>query len=82
MVPKLAFSQVSKSVDLAFKDMGVLREPMDKRMEVLLKPSLEMVMANLKLAIATIVMAHNLEVWLDQLQAHLERRTSWKEILD
>lgn len=47
--------------------MGVLKEPMDKRIEVLLKRSWEVVMAKLKPAIATTVVACNLEVWLDQL---------------
>lgn len=38
-VPKLhvAFSQVSRSIDLAFKDMRILKDPMDKRMDQQLK---------------------------------------------
>lgn len=32
-----AFSQVSRHMDLAFEDMGVLSDPMDKRMDSLLK---------------------------------------------
>ena len=37
--PKLdaAFSQVSRHTDLAFEDMGILSEPMDKKMDSLLK---------------------------------------------
>ena len=41
-IPKLdaAFSLVSRSTDLSFEDMGILKDPMDKRMDLLLKKSL------------------------------------------
>lgn len=49
----------------------------------MLKRSWKVVMTNFKPAMATMVVAHNLEVQLDQLQTHLEGGgTSWKEILD
>lgn len=61
-VPRLdsAFSQVSRSTDLAFEEMGVLRDPMDKRMDLLLKRSWQLVMSNLKPPMATTCVASNL----------------------
>ena len=60
-VPKLAaaFSQVSRSTDLSFEDMGILRDPMDKRMDLLLKKAWQSFMVNLKPAMATTCVARN-----------------------
>lgn len=83
-VPKLdsAFSQVSKSTDLAFEDMGTLKEPMDKRMDLLLKRTWQSVMHNLKPAMATTCVARNLDHWVNQLKAHVIADSSKQEILD
>lgn len=34
--PLSGMEQVSRSTDLAYEDMGILRDPMDKRMDLLL----------------------------------------------
>ena len=82
-VPKLdaAFSQVSRHTDLAFEDMGVLSDPMDKRMDSLLKKSWESSQANLKPAMAATVVARNMEHWLTQLKAHIEAGTPKETVL-
>ena len=83
-VPKLdaAFSQVSRSTDLAFEDMGVLRDPMDKRMDLLLKRSWQSIMNGLKPAMATTCVARNLEFWTNQLKNHISADSSKEEILE
>lgn len=61
--PKLdaAFSQVSRNTDLAFEDIGVLKNYMDTRAESLLKKAWDSKFANLKPAMASTVVARNLE---------------------
>ena len=83
-IPKLdtAFSQVSKSTDLTFEDMGLLKEPMDKRIELLLKITWQSVMNNLKPAMATTCVARNLEYWIGQLKSHISADSPKQEILD
>ena len=81
--PKLdaAFSQVSRHTDLAFEDMGVLSDPMDKRMDSLLKKSWDASQGNLKPAMAATVVARNLEHWLTQVKAHIESDTPKETLL-
>ena len=83
-VPKLdaAFSQVSRSTDLSFEDMGLLKDPMDKRMDLLLKKAWQSILINLKPAMATTCVARNLEYWVDQLKAHIEADSPKQDILD
>ena len=82
-VPKLdaAFSQVSRHTDLAFEDMGILSESMDKRMDSLLKKSWDSTLGSLKPAMAATVVARNMEFWLNQLQTHIEEGTAQEHIL-
>ena len=81
--PKLdaAFSQVSRNTDLAFEDMGVLSDVMDKRMDSLLKKCWDSTIGNLKPELAVTVMARNLEHWLSKIQEHIEAGTDKETIL-
>lgn len=76
-----AFSQVSRQTDLAFEDMGVLADPMDRRMDSLLKKSWDSSQGNLKPAMAVTVVARNMEYWLTQIKAHIEAGTPKETIL-
>ena len=82
-VPKLdaAFSQVSRHTDLAFEDMGILSESMDKKMDSLLKRSWDSTLGSLKPAMAVTVVARNMEFWLNHLQTHIEEETVKEQIL-
>ncbi|PIN88341.1 hypothetical protein AB205_0081150 [Aquarana catesbeiana] len=77
-----AFSHVSRNTDLAFEDMGILKDPMDKRADSLLKKAWDSTLANLKPAMASTVVARNLEHWLEQLKAHIEAGTPRKDLLE
>ena len=83
-MPKIdaAFSQVSRSTDLAFEDMGILRDPMDKKMDQQLKRSWQSIMGSLKPAMAVTCVSRNLEYWLSQLKAHITADSPKQEILD
>lgn len=50
-----AFPQVSRHTDLAFEDTGALSDPMDKRMDSLLKKIWDLSLGNLKPAMAVTV---------------------------
>lgn len=77
-----AFSQVSRKTDLAFEDMGILKDAMDKRADGLLKKAWDSSLANLKPAMAATVVARNLECWLEQLKNHVVAGTSRKDLLE
>ena len=77
-----AFSQVSRRTDLAFEDMGVLKDAMDKRADSLLKKAWDSSTSSLKPAMASTVVARNLECWLEQLKGHVEAGTARKDLLD
>ncbi|PIO30776.1 hypothetical protein AB205_0160780, partial [Aquarana catesbeiana] len=76
-----AFSQVSRKTDLAFEDMGVLADPIDKRMDSLLKKTWDSSLGNLKPAMAVTVVVHNMEHWLTHIKAHIEAGTAKETIL-
>lgn len=81
--PKLdaPLSKVSKQSDLAFEDMGHLKDPMDRKTDIVLKRAWDASMAGLKPALATSCVARNLEFWLSQLEEHLKAGTSRGELL-
>ena len=81
--PKLdaPLAKVSKRTDLAFDDLGCLKDPMDKRGEILLKRAWDASTIALKPALAATCVARNLECWLNQLQAHITAGTSRQQIL-
>lgn len=62
--------------------MGILKDTMDKRADSLLKKAWDSTLANLKPAMASTVVARNLEHWLEQLKGHIEGGTSHKDLLD
>ncbi|XP_040189524.1 lamina-associated polypeptide 2-like [Rana temporaria] len=77
-----AFSQVSRRTDLAFEDMGVLKDAMDKRADALLKKAWDSASASLKPAMASTVVTRNLECWVEKLKGHIEAGTHRKDLLD
>lgn len=83
-VPKLdaAFSQVSRSTDLAFEDMGTLKDPMDKKADQQLKKAWQSIVGNLKPAMAMTCVSRNMEFWLNQLKTHIIADSPKQEILD
>ena len=82
-VPRLdaPLAKVSRRTDLAFDDLGSLRDPMDKRGDLLLKRAWDASAISLKPALAATCVARNLECWLTQLQAHILAGTSRQELL-
>lgn len=75
-----AFLQVSRCTYLAFEDMGVLKDAMDKRVDSL--KALGSTLSNLKPAMASTVVARNIGCWLVQLKEHVEAGTSRKDLLE
>lgn len=69
---------MSRQTDLAFEDMGVLKDAMDKRADALFGKAWDSSFPNLKLAMATTVLARNMECWLEQLKGHVVAGTSRK----
>lgn len=59
----LSLTQVSRNTNLAFEDMGILRDTMDKRVNYLFKKAWDSTIVNLKPAMASLVVARNLEHW-------------------
>lgn len=74
-------SNNSKNTDLAFDNMGTLRDPMDERGDILLRRNWDSSIVNLKPALASTCVARNLELWLMQIQTHLFAGTSREQIL-
>ena len=77
-----AFSQVSRRTDLAFEDMGVLKDSMDKRADSLLKKAWDSTSLSLKPAMASTVVARNVECWVEKLMSHIQVGTSGKDLLE
>lgn len=76
-------SKVSKNTDLAFEDIGILKDFMDKKTEVLLiKGEWEVIMNNIKPAFATTCVAINLDFWVSQLNAHLTAGIQSEQLLE
>ncbi|XP_077319390.1 uncharacterized protein LOC143941218 isoform X2 [Lithobates pipiens] len=76
-----AFSQVSRRTDLAFEDMGILKDPMDKKADSILK-AWDAASVSLKPAMAATVVARNLECWVEKLKSHIEAGTPRKDLLE
>lgn len=82
-VPKVdaPVTRISKKTSLPFEDMGLLKDPMDKKAEVLLKKSWESSTALFRPAIAATCTARSLKVWMEQLEEHLRAKTPRDQIL-
>ena len=61
--------------------MGHLKDPMDRKTDVVLKRAWDASMAVLKPAMATSCVAKNLKFWLAQLEEHLKAGTSREDLL-
>lgn len=62
--------------------MGMLKDAMDKRADSPLKKEWASTSASLKPAMASTVVARNLECWVEKLKSHVEAGTSWKDLLE
>ncbi|XP_040195610.1 cactin-like [Rana temporaria] len=62
--------------------MGILKDPMDKRMDQQLKRAWQSIMGNLKPAMATTCVSRNMEYCLTQIKAHIMADSPKQEILD
>lgn len=82
-VPKVdaPVARLSKKTSLPFEDMGLLKDPMDRKAEVLLKKSWETATAALRPSIAATCTARSLGVWMEQLEERLSSGTSREDIL-
>lgn len=74
-------ARISKKASLPFEDMGLLKDPMDKKAEVLLKKTWETSTAIFRPAIAATCTARSLKVWMEQLEEHLKSKTPRDQIL-
>lgn len=74
-------TRLSKKTSLPFEDMGLLKDPMDKKAEMLLKKSWEAASAVLRPSIAATCTARALGVWIDQLGEHLSSGTPRDQII-
>ncbi|XP_018409532.1 PREDICTED: breast cancer type 2 susceptibility protein [Nanorana parkeri] len=77
-----SLAKFSKNTDLSFEDMGLLKDPMDKKGEALLRRAWEAAGAGFKPAVAVTCMARTLDVWLAQLKDHLNEGTDRATIVD
>ncbi|CAJ0924433.1 unnamed protein product [Ranitomeya imitator] len=82
--PKLdvAIAKASKKFALPFEDMGVLKDPMDKKADAFLKGSWEAAGGGLKPAVAAACTSRSLMIWLNQLEGQLKGKTSRDSILN
>ncbi|XP_068089124.1 lamina-associated polypeptide 2-like [Hyperolius riggenbachi] len=82
--PKLdaAFSQVEKDNELAFEDLGRLKDPGDKRIEFSLKKAWSACATNFKPAAATTCVSRTMSVWLERIKKLVEQDAPKKDILE
>lgn len=76
-----SLAKITNKSDLAFDEAGTLSDPMDKKIEALLKRAWEAGAANLNPAIASTCTARTLLIWLTQLQDLLENDTPREELI-
>lgn len=75
----LHFLQISHRTDLASKDMGILKDAMDIR--GFPPQTWDSTSSSLKPAMASTVVARNLECWSKKLKGHVEAGTLRKNVL-
>lgn len=82
-MPKLdaAVAKASSSTELAFEGVGSLKDPMDKKVDTLMKKAWEACVTGLRALAAANCVSRGLKFWLDQLQLHLENNTPRADIL-
>ncbi|XP_068128539.1 lamina-associated polypeptide 2, isoforms alpha/zeta-like [Hyperolius riggenbachi] len=82
--PKLdaAFSQVNKQNELAFEDLGYLKDPQDKKVEFALKKAWSSAGANFRPAAATTCVARVLALWVKKVEENVQKGASKEDILE
>lgn len=83
-IPKVdvPIAKVTKHTSLPFEDASQLKDPMDSKAENLIKKIWEAALALLRPGVAATCVARTLNVWLDQLEYHLQNKTSRDQILE
>lgn len=81
--PKLdaAVAKASSNTELAFEGMGSLKDPMDKKVDTLMKKAWEACISGLRALAAANCVSRGLKFWLDRLQELLENNTPRADIL-
>lgn len=75
-------AKVTKHTSLPFEDASQLKDPMDSKAENLIKKIWEAASALLRPGVAATCVARTLNVWLDQLEYHLQNKTPRDQILE
>ncbi|CAJ0938625.1 unnamed protein product [Ranitomeya imitator] len=75
-------SRVTKKTALPFEDSSQLKDPMDRKIESLLRKSWDTSTNLLKTNVASTCVARSLFLWLRTLENHLSQGTSREEILN
>lgn len=75
-------AKVTKHTSLPFEDASHLKDPMDSKAENLIKKIWEAALALLRPGVAATCVARTLNVWLDQLEYHLQNKTPRDQILE
>ncbi|XP_068107212.1 lamina-associated polypeptide 2, isoforms alpha/zeta-like [Hyperolius riggenbachi] len=83
-VPKLdpSFSRVSRKSDLQFENFGNLKDPIDKKMDNLLRRAWESASLTFKPAVASTAVGRSLKAWLTQTQSKIASGVPREEILE
>ncbi|XP_073414104.1 uncharacterized protein [Dendrobates tinctorius] len=83
-VPKIdsQVARVSRKTSIPFEDSSSLKEPMDKKADVLLKRAWEASAAVIKANIAATSVARSMHLWIDQMEQQLEEKTPRGDILE
>ncbi|XP_044129109.1 lamina-associated polypeptide 2-like [Bufo gargarizans] len=77
----VAISKVSRKMALPFEDMGILKDPLDKKADAFLKGAWEASTSSFRPSIASTCTARSLRVWLSELEVQLKNRSPREEIL-
>ncbi|XP_068118878.1 lamina-associated polypeptide 2, isoforms alpha/zeta-like [Hyperolius riggenbachi] len=82
--PKLdpSLSKVSRRSDLQFEDFGSLKDPIDKKMDNILRRAWEAASLNFKPSIASTAVARSLKIWLVEVQSQIASGVSREELLN
>ncbi|XP_073406447.1 uncharacterized protein [Dendrobates tinctorius] len=82
-VPKIdvPVAKVTKKTAIPFEDSSGLRDPMDRKADVLLKRTWETSAALIRANIAATSVARSMFLWMGQLEEHLTNKTPRSEIL-
>ncbi|XP_044157477.1 uncharacterized protein LOC122943646 [Bufo gargarizans] len=83
-IPKvdIQVAKVVKKTSIPFEDSSQLKDPMDRKMDGLLKKAWESSAATINANISATSVARAMCLWLEQLEEHLKIKTSREEILE